>query len=60
MKKYIHAHRIALAAAAILAASCQQLEQLAQEKPKAVTPQITESVLRERATEQLGSGIRQY
>jgi hypothetical protein len=60
MKKYIHAHRIALAAAAILAASCQQLEQLAQEKPKAVTPQITESVLRERATEQLAGGIKQY
>ena len=60
MTKPIHAHRIALAAAAILAASCQQLGELAQEKPKAVTPQITESVLRERATEQLGSGIRQY
>jgi tetratricopeptide (TPR) repeat protein len=60
MRKHILAHRIAIAAAAILAASCQQLEQLGQDKPQAVTPQITESVLRERATEQLGAGIRQY
>jgi len=60
MRKHIRAHRIALVAAAFLAASCQQLEQLTQERPKAVTPQITESVLRERATEQLGAGVRQY
>jgi len=60
MKKHIPAHRMALIAAGFLAASCQQLEQLAQEKPQAVTPQITESVLRERAAEQLAAGIAQY
>jgi tetratricopeptide (TPR) repeat protein len=60
MTKNIHAHRIALAAAAILVASCQQLEQLGQERPQAVSPQITESVLRERAAEQLAAGITQY
>jgi tetratricopeptide (TPR) repeat protein len=60
MRKHIPAHRIAFIAAAILAASCQQLEQLGQDKPQAVSPQITESVLRERATEQLVAGIKQY
>jgi tetratricopeptide (TPR) repeat protein len=60
MKKHIPAHRIALIAAGFLAASCQQLEQLGQEKPQAVTPQITESVLRERAVEQLAAGVKQY
>ncbi len=60
MKKNIPAHRIALIAVALLAASCQQLEQLGQEKPQAVTPQITESVLRERAVEQLSAGVKHY
>jgi tetratricopeptide (TPR) repeat protein len=60
MKKHIPAHRIALIAAGFLAASCQQLEQLTQERPQAVTPQITESVLRERAVEQLAAGVKQY
>jgi hypothetical protein len=60
MKKNIAAHRFALIAAMLLAASCQQMEQLGKEKPQAVTPQITESVLRERAAEQLAAGIKQY
>jgi tetratricopeptide (TPR) repeat protein len=60
MRRNNPAHRIALVAAALLVASCQQLEQLTQEKPQAVSPQITESVLRERAVEQLSAGITQY
>ena len=53
------AHRIILAAAALLAASCQQLPTFDQ-KPGPAAPQITESMLRERATEQLAAGVKQY
>ena len=55
----IPAHRIAIAAAALLAAACQQLPGLDQ-KPAPAAPQITESVLRERAQEQLAAGVKQY
>ena len=57
MRTHIPAHRIILAAAALFAASCEQLPTA---KPQAVTPQITESVLRERAVEQLAAGVKQY
>src|SRR5258708_14587255 len=60
MKKNIPAHRIALTPVAYPAASCQQREQLGQEKPQAVTPKIPESVLRERAVEQLSAGVKHY
>jgi len=53
------AHRIILAAAAFLAAACQQMPSLDQ-KPGPAAPQITEGVLRERATEQLAAGVKQY
>ncbi len=52
-------HRITFAAAALLAAACQQLSSLDQ-KPAPAAPQITEDVLRERATEQLAAGVKQY
>ena len=53
------AHRITFAAAALAAAACQQLPTLDQ-KPTAAAPQITEAVLRGRATEQLAAGVKQY
>jgi hypothetical protein len=53
------AHRIILAAAGILVAACQQLPGMDQ-KPAPASPQITEDVLRERATEQLAAGVKQY
>ena len=57
--KTIPAHRILLFALACLAAGCQELAGLEQ-KPAAAAPQITEAVLRERATEQLAAGVKQY
>ncbi|MEP7069636.1 MAG: TssQ family T6SS-associated lipoprotein [Usitatibacter sp.] len=53
------AHRLILAATALTAAACQQLPTLDQ-KPAPASPQITESVLRGRATEQLAAGVKQY
>jgi hypothetical protein len=53
------AHRLTFAAAAFAAAACQQLP-LGESKPQPVTPQITESMLRERAQEQLATGVKQY
>jgi len=53
------AHRIILAAAGIVLAACQQLPGMDQ-KPAPAAPQITEDVLRERATEQLATGVKQY
>jgi tetratricopeptide (TPR) repeat protein len=53
------AHRITLAAVAMAAAACQQFP-TTEQKPAPAAPQITESVLRERATEQLASGVKQY
>jgi hypothetical protein len=57
--KTIFAHRFTLAALAFLAAACQQFPTLDQ-KPATAAPQITEAVLRERATEQLAAGVKQY
>jgi hypothetical protein len=53
------AHRITFAAAALLAAGCQQFP-LTEPKPAPVTPQITEATLRERAAEHLATGVQQY
>jgi hypothetical protein len=51
--------RAALIAAALLAlAACGELGN--KEKPQAVTPQITEDVLRTRAQESLATGVKQY
>jgi hypothetical protein len=51
--------RPALVAAAILVlAGCAELGN--KEKPQAVTPQITEDVLRTRAQESLAAGVKQY
>ena len=57
--KTILAHRIILAAAGIAVAACQQFPGMEQ-KPTPAAPQITEDVLRERATEQLSAGVKQY
>ncbi|HEY5000076.1 MAG TPA: TssQ family T6SS-associated lipoprotein [Usitatibacter sp.] len=53
------AHRIVFVAAALLAAACQELP-TGPQKPAPAAPQITEDVLRARATEQLATGIKQY
>jgi tetratricopeptide (TPR) repeat protein len=57
--------RCALVAAALLAASCAEMPNLLKgnttpEAQKPAAPQITESMLRERAQEQLASGVKQY
>ena len=54
------AHRLTLLAATLIAAGCQQLPFTTETKPQPVTPQITESSLRERAAEQLTAGVAQY
>jgi tetratricopeptide (TPR) repeat protein len=51
--------RVAPAVALLLAAGCAELKPAA-DKPQAVSPQITEAVLRDRAHEQLALGIKQY
>ncbi len=57
MRALLHS-RCAVLAAALLAAACQQMP--GADKPQAVTPQITENVLRSRAQEQLAAGVKQY
>jgi hypothetical protein len=54
--------RLAPVAAVLLISGCAELQSKLQapEKPAPVTPQITESVLRDRAREQLALGIKQY
>lgn len=54
--------RIVLAAAALLSiAGCQQMPSFGGEsKPTPAAPQITEDMLRERATQQLATGVKQY
>jgi tetratricopeptide (TPR) repeat protein len=49
-------------AAVLLLSACADLQKMGGDaaKPAAVTPQITESTLRTRATEQLALGLRQY
>ena len=49
-----------LAAAALAAAACQQFPLIETAKPQPAAPQITEEMLRERAKEQLSSGVKQY
>jgi tetratricopeptide (TPR) repeat protein len=44
----------------LLAAGCAQLNPQPDGTPKAAAPQITESMLRDRAHEQLATGIRQF
>ena len=51
-------HRIALAAAALVVAACQNLP--TDNKPQPPAPQITESMLRERAQADLQKGVQQY
>ena len=57
--KTTFAHRFTLAAAALVAAGCQQFP-LTDSKPQPVTPQITEGMLRDRAQEQLAMVVKQY
>jgi Tfp pilus assembly protein PilF len=52
------AARSLLVAAALALAACEQLQPTV--KPQAPAPQITEDVLRARATEQLAQGAQQY
>jgi tetratricopeptide (TPR) repeat protein len=56
--KTILAHRITLAVAVLLVAACETLP--TGQRPTTAAPQITEAVLRERATEQLAAGVKQY
>ncbi|MGZ5647489.1 MAG: TssQ family T6SS-associated lipoprotein [Usitatibacter sp.] len=53
------AHTILLAAAALAITACEQLQNKDQ-TPAPAAPQITEEVLRQRATEQLAAGVKQY
>ena len=57
--KTIPAQRIALALSLLLLAACEQLQQRSQ-APAPAAPQITEASLRDRATEQLATGVKQY
>ena len=57
--KTIPAQRLALALSLLLLAACEQLQQRSQ-APAQAAPQITEASLRERATEQLATGVKQY
>ena len=57
--KTIPAQRIALALSLLLLAACEQLQQRTQ-APAQAAPQITEASLRERATEQIATGVKQY
>lgn len=59
MKNIPIAHRIILVAAALLATACEQI-QTKDQRPAPAAPQITEEVLRQRATEQLAAGVKQY
>ena len=52
--------RIALLAVVLLLAACQELNPTGAGKPQAVTPQITDNSLRERARSQLAQGVTQY
>jgi tetratricopeptide (TPR) repeat protein len=58
--------RFAVVAAALLAASCAEMPKIFErgattaDPPKAAAPQITESMLRDRAQEQLALGVKQY
>ena len=47
-------------AAALLVAACQELPPTPEAKPQAVAPQITEAVLRDRAAQQLATGVKLY
>ena len=58
MKKYL-AHRFILVAATLFLGACEQMQTKGQ-APAPAAPQITEAVLRERATEQLAAGVKQY
>jgi len=59
MKTTLLAHRIAFSLAALLLGACEQL-QTRDQSPAPAAPQITEAVLRDRATEQLAAGVKQY
>jgi tetratricopeptide (TPR) repeat protein len=58
----LNAIRVLALAMAALAAGCADFPKLSSDsdKPKPVSPQITEQVLRERAHEQLALGVKQY
>ena len=47
-------------AATLLAAACAEMPRLGGEANKPAAPQITESMLRERAQQQLADGVKQY
>ena len=57
MKNFL-AHRSVLLAAALAVAACQQMP--TQDKPASPAPQITEDMLRERAQNDLATGVKQY
>ena len=52
--------RLSACALLLLASACAQLNPADDQAPRAAAPQITESMLRERAKEQLAAGIKQY
>src|SRR5258706_4131130 len=57
--KTILAHRILFVLATLVLGACEQM-QMKEQAPAPAAPQITEAVLRERATEQLAAGVKQY
>lgn len=59
MKKRAGVLELGILAAAFVAAACQQLP-TAETRPQPVAPQITESALRDRAVEQLATGVKLY
>ena len=56
MRAFVHA--LLVAAAVLALAACEQFQ--SKDKPQAVTPQITEDVLRTRAQDALATGVKQY
>lgn len=59
MKNIQLAHRFIFVAATLFLGACEQMQTKGQ-SPGPAAPQITEAVLRERATEQLAAGVKQY
>ena len=61
MSAKIFSMRAAAVAAALLAAACAEMPKIGGGEPaKPAAPQITESMLRERAQQQLADGVKQY
>ena len=60
MSAHIPFMRYTAIAATLLAAACAEMPRLGGEANKPAAPQITESMLRDRAQQQLADGVKQY